>query len=129
MTALDQSLAELVAPEARDVPEIFTTEWLPYDVHPSHAGYYEVRSTIHTDGRYKSHLTGSPFRYWNGEQWLPYKGDSTESIFGKYPTHQWRGLRRQCATAHDLRDALGDYYQRLNWRGNRELEERNSAEA
>lgn len=117
----------LVAQQARDVPELFCTEWFPHDVRPEYPGYYEVRNSVYTDNRHSAHLTGSPFRYWTGELWTSYQGDPTPSIFGRFETHQWRGLKKKYGSETELGLAVSDYYNNLNWKGNRELQERRAS--
>lgn len=119
----------LVCREARNVPELFCSEWNAHNVKPEHVGYYEVRNTNpRVDRRFSSYLSGTPFRYWDGTHWLPSMGDSRPSIFGQYVDHQWRGLRQEYKTPEELQRALDNYYNDLTKKGNRDVADRQSAE-
>lgn len=74
------------------------TPWFPATVKPARKGWYEVGESTPIHRNSYGMLTGRPFRYWTGRQWLiakPNLGWSFTSIFGKYPCHQWRGLAKK----------------------------------
>lgn len=123
--AVERVFGDMICRQARDVPEIFCGDWQPYNVRPTHVGYYEVRNTKpNVDGRHSCYLTGGPFRYWDGTNWLPMKGDDRPSLFGQFTDHQWRGLKQRFNTPEELGLAVADYHNNLVWKGNRELADR-----
>lgn len=123
--SIEQEFLGLVCRQARDVPEILCAEWQPHNAKPERVGYYEVRNTKPgVDNRHSCYLSGSPFRYWDGTEWLAMKGDLRPSIFGHYTDHQWRGLKQRFNTPEELGLAVSDYHNNLVWKGNRELADR-----
>jgi hypothetical protein len=71
------------------------TPWFPGDVKPVRKGWYETGTNGVLHHRSRGFLTGRPFRYWTGFEWVTASPDliwCDRSIFGTHPTHQWRGL-------------------------------------
>lgn len=69
------------------------TNWYPGSVLPIRAGRYKVRNKPYH--KIEMRLSAAPFRYWNGVQWLTYKG-GPRSVMGQSPFHEWKGLT-ECA--------------------------------
>jgi hypothetical protein len=79
------------------------TEWFPGNVKPVRPGFYEVRNDPATapSTRSQMYLTGRR-RYFNGETWRGGWLGEIVSIFGRHPSHQWRGLTK---ASHDMMKA------------------------
>lgn len=96
----------MTVPRPEKYPTHHKSDWIPGNITPVRAGYYEVGygplPALHP--RSKGHLTGRPVRYWDGSHWLcggpgePWNRD--KSIFGTVPQHFWRGLKEQYAYEH-----------------------------
>jgi len=67
------------------------TDWISAEIMPDLPGEYEVRNEPGFPRLGNMKIIGNR-RYWDGNEWCPYRGSNYPTIFGRHPSHQWRGL-------------------------------------